>query len=366
MDPSPEVLPELYYTYHHGYDPDNSLPWKRPPRFVAFDELSFNRESRCVQISMAYLPIIIDNYFVNENKITSRILSEVKNIAENIKNELSDYLRNKGYIKTANKVDKIEIMSGTPNNWPINRYDLKIIKNNSHIENILSIRSYHQKLMIKTMYPGKILSPDDLFDSSLYIVNAYYQQQLNTIMINAGILLMPIYSDLYDNVSKYARLGVFIGHELSHSIDYLGNFFDSTGSYNPWSLDIDEDHYINKIQCFIDTYTKYTMYDNLHNGEQTLNENIADIIGFRNSYNYIFYNSNNNHKYTNEDKRKFFTVYAQTWCSNTNKNKEKKFIENSVHSTPEMRVNNVVIQHPDFIELFNCNNNKNIKKCNIY
>ena len=364
VDLSPDVRPELYYTYHHGYDPEHSLPWKRPPRFVAYEDLSYDRGMRCAQITAAYLPIILDNYFINENEIDEDLREGVKSIAVDIKHELVEYLRSRGYVKTADKVDKIEIMAGAPNNWPIDHSDLNITSTNTHTENILNIRYYHQKLMVRTLVvnnTAKPFTPDDLFDSSLYLVNAYYQHQLNSIMINAGILLLPAYSPLYDDISKKARLGVFIGHEFTHSIDIMGNFFDYTGSYNPWSLDIKEQQYYNKADCFVNLYDKTTMLGNRHDGEMTINENIADIIGFRTAYDSVF---KNNNQYTEDDKKQFFTVYAQTWCSSTTKEKEKEYISYSVHSTPEMRVNNVVTQHQDFYNVFQCKNR--YKPCNIY
>ena len=367
MDLTPKSDPELFYTYHHGYDPEHTLPWNRPPRFIATEFLAWDRQTRCTQITAAYLPILIDNYFVNEKNIGIKDRSQVKKVGESVKHELSNYLLSRGNRKAEEKVDNIEVMAGTPNNWPMDRSDLRIGRN-LHVENILNIRKYHQELMMDTMYPGKTLSADDLFDGPLYIANAYYQHQLNAIMINAGILLPPAFSSLYDEVSQFARLGVFIGHELVHSIDIMGTFFDKEGSYNPWMNYNEEVAYVNRAQCVVDLYNKKTRYGNMHNGEKTINENIADIIGFKSSYNSLF-NGKKRNKWTINDKKQFFLVYGQTWCKATTKKDEYDFIEMSVHSTPEMRVNNVVWQQDEFNTVFQCNPNtkaKSIKKCNLF
>ena len=360
VDPSPTVSPELYYTYHHGYDPEFSLPWKRPGRFVAYEELAWDRESRCAQVVAAFSPVMLDTFFVLATNIDQTMKNNVKQMAERIRDELSEYLRSRGSITAAQKVEKIEVMAGTPNSWPRDSAELTITTL-SHIQNILNIRNYHQNIMINTMYPNKILSPDDLFDGPLYLVNAYYQHQLNTILINAGILTMPAYSNEYSLIAQTARLGVFIGHELTHSVDITGTFFDETGSYNPWMSSSEQQQYMNRAQCIIDLYNKETYYGNKHDGDATVNENIADIIGFRSAYNSLFTGSTN---YTNNDKINFFKAYAQTWCTATTKQDELNYIETSVHSTPEMRVNNVVNQHPNFAPLFGCKTQQ--KKCNIF
>lgn len=66
IDPIPHHTPELYYIYHHGYDAEHALPWKRRGRFTTHDSLAVNRQQRCLQITAAYLPVIVDEYFAEE------------------------------------------------------------------------------------------------------------------------------------------------------------------------------------------------------------------------------------------------------------------------------------------------------------
>lgn len=124
--------------------------------------------------------------------------------------------------RAADKVLSIDVMAGTPDNWPIDRSNLKI-SDDSHADNILRIQRFHQELMVKTMCADCDVSPEALFDYPLNWVNAYFQHQLNTIVINAGIMKPPVFSALYSELGQMARLGVIVGHETGHSIDMTGS-----------------------------------------------------------------------------------------------------------------------------------------------
>ncbi len=358
--------PYRYYTYHHGYDPEHALPWKRPSKFIHPSEHLDNENpiTRCSQITTAYLPVILDSYFVQQSGLDRIQKMKIEELARSIKDQLVEDLRVHGNTYASQKVKQITILSGTPNNWPPDRSSLKI-GDFSHVDNILSIRQFHQELMLDALRLGKPLSPDDLIESPLSIPNAYYQPQLNAAIINAGIISYPMFDSKYHPAARAARLGTVIAHELSHSIDLTGILFDCTGSFNPWITNGAKDDYWTRAQCIIDLYSKKTRYGNQHDGERTVNENIADLIGFRTAYASSFGSSRRGSIQDNiESRREFFLVYAQTWCQGpTDKTSEKEFIRYSVHSTPEMRVNNVVTQQEDFDTLFSC---KPQNKCPLF
>jgi putative endopeptidase len=194
-----------------------------------------------------------------------------------------------------------------------------------------------------------------LFDSLVHQVNAFYVPSLNAIVINAGILAPPVFSGLYDSVSRFAKLGMILGHEMSHSIDLSGSNFDQFGSFHPWLSDDAAGRYEHNAQCFVDMYSTKTTLGNVHDGEKTLNENIADVAGFRAAYNAMFEEYRDlKHAKLDAYKRQFFIAYAQLWCKCTNNEAEQRYIKASVHSASDLRVNNVVRQHTDFAAVFQC------------
>ena len=240
---------------------------------------------------------------------------------------------------------------------------MKIISS-SFTENILSIRKYHlegiSKLFSIHVERNKPLNPDELFDGLVSIVNAFYQHQLNTVTINAGILQPPIFSSLYDKVSQTARLGVFVAHELVHSIDSVGISFDKHGSINSWLSDESKLQMKKRYRCFENTYSRKTLLGNTHDGSKTLNENVADKTGFSIAYNSLFddlvperYQSATQ-KEVVDQKREFYLAYSQLFCESINRQQEQQMIRTRTHSVSSMRVNNVVMQHKDFKEIWQC------------
>lgn len=365
---NPVSDPYKYYTYHHGYDAEHALPWKRPPKFTHPSDVleKENLRTRCAQITTAYLPIVLDNYFVQHSGLDRLQRSKIEELAQSIKSQLVDDLKAHGNTYASQKVKQIFIVPGIPDNWPPDRSSL-MIGNSSHVDNVLFIRRFHQELMLDNMRLGRALSPSELIESPLSIPNAYYQPQLNTAIINAGIISHPMFDSKYHSVARSARLGTVIAHELSHSIDLTGILFDCTGSFNPWITNGAQNDYLTRAKCIIDLYSKQTRYGNQHDGERTVNENIADLIGFRTAYASKFGSSSSEGSMLSniDSRREFFLVYAQTWCQGpTDALSEKEFIRYSVHSTPEMRVNNVVSQHEDFSKLFSCKTRSN--KCPLF
>ena len=66
-------------------------------------------------------------------------------------------------------------------------------------------------------------------------VNAYYEPTLNEMVFPAGILQPPFYANDADAArSTSARIGMVIGHELTHGFDDEGRQFDADGNLRDW------------------------------------------------------------------------------------------------------------------------------------
>jgi len=53
-------------------------------------------------------------------------------------------------------------------------------------------------------------------------------------VIPASFLHLPIYSNNEKDYIKYGKLGVVIGHELTHGFDNFGRNYDVNGKKNNW------------------------------------------------------------------------------------------------------------------------------------
>lgn len=392
----------LQYTYHHEYNMNFALPWKRASRFTPRDYApAIERKSiedRCLETTLAYLPVLVDHeffkyvtstFFNNTDWDTAEkeVLDLVEHLKMNLQDSLMEYYQETKdplTLQAAQKIPNIEAIIMVPDIWesekgPLHSRDaLEITETNTFLDNILTIRKFHQKLALmqskheKRETRRKKHEMDysffkHIFDLPIHQVNAFYHGQLNSIIINAGILLPPFYEPSYDPISKFSKAAVVIGHELTHSIDYSGIMFQQDGSFCPPDPNLLSSHFTNSL-CFTSLYSDVTPLGNKHNSLITLNENIADISGITLAYKTLF----ETHKdiylapYTNSVelpldhlKYQFFLSYGQLWCASQDKILEQKFIQTSTHSVPAFRVNKVLQQIPDFLNIFNCNPTQN-------
>jgi predicted metalloendopeptidase/nitrogen fixation-related uncharacterized protein len=368
-DGAPRIDPEAHYAYHRAYDSRYALPWKRPKKFLSTVHDPTNKEGECIFITEAYLPVLLDNYFINA-ELDEDTRESARSIVESVKHKFVEQVSHSMNYLTPHerniakdKIESIHFQIGAPDDWPLDRSDLEIVSS-SFTENILLIRKYHLeglfRLFSTHVERNTPLKVDELFDGLVSVVNAFYQHQLNTVTINAGILQPPVFSRLYDRVAQTARLGVFVGHELTHSIDTIGILFDKEGSINPWLSDESRIEMKKRYRCYENLYSRKTLLGNTHDGSRTVNENVADKTGFEIAYNSLFDESvperyqSSTQKQLVDQKREFYLAYAQVFCESINRQQEQQMIRRRTHSVSSMRVNNVVMQHEDFKEVWQC------------
>lgn len=88
----------------------------------------------------------------------------------------------------------------------------------------------HERLTLYDRMAREQLEAQWFAEVNYEIVNAWYDPTRNTITIPPGILFPPIYRGRND-VADLASMGTIIGHEMGHSLDVSGRFFDSHGFY---------------------------------------------------------------------------------------------------------------------------------------
>lgn len=379
---APKYDPEIHYAYHRSYEYRYSLPWQQP-RYFLMSTLdagdNSTKEDRCLSLTEAYLPVVVNKYYIHQYLPASTI-ERLEGMATVIKDEyqrtLGDFRNTMQYISNDqrllfyDKLSAVSVSTGMPTTflfenaqWPINP--------ESYVESVLMIRHYHVesdfRVYLKHVLDADNLNANILFDGLISVANAYYQHQLNTVILTAGLVQQPLFSPTYDEVSLYSRYGVMLAHEMTHSIDTIGVLFDSDGTYRPWLSETNYRNYLNQLKCFVDLYTTTTAYGNFHDGHKTLNENIADVTAFQIAYQAFVRTYNENQSPPPDDERRdFFVSYAQMYCEATSKSQEMAKIMRFSHSVGSLRVNNVVSQHPEFESLWGCRPpSGNTAKCTI-
>lgn len=176
-------------------------------------------------------------------------------------------------------------------------------------------------------------------------VNAYYSPDKNKFVMPIGILQYPFFVPEGDVVENLGAVGAVVGHELGHSIDDEGSKFNSDGKLKQWMSDADIQKFKSRGEKMITQFNKIG-----HNGELTLGENVADLVGLGFGYNAAFPEN----KGSVEDKKKFFVAYARLWCGVAREKTKEMWLKTDPHSLGFARINEQVKHQPGFYEAFQC------------
>jgi putative endopeptidase len=194
-------------------------------------------------------------------------------------------------------------------------------------------------------------------------VNAYQDPQANTINFPAG-MLQPVYFDAAeDDAINYGAEGATVGHELTHGFDDQGRKFDAKGNLRDWWTPQDAKAYDDRGQCIANEYTGPVpgVAGVSQNGKLTQGEDTADNGGIYLALSALIQDLKQQGK-TVEDKdaagltnlQRFFIAYGTSWCDQFRPEFMRTLLLTDAHSMPELRVNNVVSNMPEFQKAFSC------------
>ncbi|KAL3994610.1 Peptidase M13 family protein [Acanthocheilonema viteae] len=202
------------------------------------------------------------------------------------------------------------------------------------------------------------------FGASASVVNAFYSSFRNAIVFPAAILQAPFFDRTFPKAMNFGGIGSVIGHEIIHGFDDQGSQFDYQGNLRDWWDSATKRNFNEKKDCFIKKYNNYVVPEtNLHiSGLRTLDENIADNGGVKEAF-----RAYRNHikKIGHEEKRLpglehldmnqiFFLSSAQMWCGHSRPAALIRQILTGQHAPLRFRVNGVVVNQPEFAEVFKC------------
>ena len=257
-------------------------------------------------------------------------------------------------LKLAAVMDKI----GYPDKWI--DYSSLTITRESYPENVERATDFELKRQLT--FIGKPLDRTQ-WQMTPPTVNAYEDPQTNTINFPAGIL-QPVYFDASeDDVINYGAEGAVVGHELTHDFDDQGRKFDVNGDLRDWWTPEDEKQYDERGACIAKEYTGPVpgVAGVQQNGKLTQGEDTADNGGIHLALSALEADLKQQDK-TLEDKdqhgltnlQRFFIAYGTSWCDQIRPQAMRTLILTNPHSVPELRVNNVVANMPEFQKAFSC------------
>ncbi|KAJ8916562.1 hypothetical protein NQ315_000206 [Exocentrus adspersus] len=231
------------------------------------------------------------------------------------------------------------------------------------------IRAFKQAYQI-----SQLAKRDRTFwDKSPFEVNAYYNRPNNKIIFPVAVL-NPVFFGSNVTVLDYGRIGSVIGHEITHGFDSQGQMYDQDGVMKQWWSQDTKTHFQEKARCFVDQYDQYYVpeIDAYINGTVTLNENIADNGGARESYKAmkkLLTRSGRSPRTKNYDADQlFFIGYGTMWCNNPS-TQYLMAMKNDQHAVARWRVNGVLSNMEQFSEAFKCGAGSKMnpeKRCRLW
>lgn len=208
---------------------------------------------------------------------------------------------------------------------------------------------------------AKLGKPVDrsVWEMGAYIVNAYYNPNLNEIVFPAGILQPPYFNPAADDAVNYGGIGTVIGHEITHGFDDSGRQYDAKGNLKDWWSKRDAMQYLARSDAIVKQFDAYEGVDGIKvNGRLTLGENISDLGGLRISY-LALQKAVNTHTPASIDgysaEQRFFLSFAQSWRSLARNEVERVRLTTDGHSPPRFRVKGAIANLPEFSTAFSCN-----------
>jgi neprilysin len=196
--------------------------------------------------------------------------SHVSKMIQNIKNE---FVKNKNAKEWMDEETKAAVkLKVDKMGEEIGFYD--DIMNDAKLNQIYK---FHNSFEVYDEWEDKVKPTD---------VNAYYHWDKNTIKFPAGILQGLFFNADRPQYMNYGGIGFVIGHEITHGFDDHGSQYNENGNLQNWWAKATEKTFIEKANCFIDQYGSYIepLTGLPLNGINTLNENIADNGGIKQSY----------------------------------------------------------------------------------
>ncbi|XP_055905883.1 neprilysin-4-like [Eupeodes corollae] len=319
------------------------------------------------QVGMATGAMFVQRYFDEDSKNeTVGLLSEVKDAFTETLMGL-EWIDERTKELAHNKVNKTKLAVGYPdfilNPTELNKLysDLKVMPE-KRFENTLNLVKYSSRER-RVRFSKNV--DKEMWPSAPAVVNAFFEQTNNRIVIPVGILQPPVFHKNFPRALNYGSMGAFVGHELTHGFDDVGREFDSAGNMIPWWSMEAVKGFQEREKCFVDQYGNFSVNGKFLPGIMSKGENIADNGGVRQAFR-VYRKWQIANKKSKRDSTEampglnltndqlFFVAYGQSWCNAIRPEALENRLQTNFHCPGKFRVIGALANFEDFSDVFQC------------
>ncbi len=174
--------------------------------------------------------------------------------------------------------------------------------------------------------------------------NCGYDPQSNSIWIFGAFARGDIYNAEMNDENLYARLGIVIGHEISHAFDSTGAQFDQDGNMEQWWTDEDWAAFRERNEKLNAYFNAIHPWEGQDLAENKTGESCADMGGMKCMLRMA-------KKQDSFDYDQFFRSFANLWMTKGTLTIAYKYFDDE-HPLAYLRVNCPLQQFDEFFDLY--------------
>lgn len=255
------------------------------------------------------------------------------------------------------KVDNIRIVVGYPEKWI--DYSGVDVRRDDFFGSATRLNEFAVRRALARLgtsdEPDGFANPENSLPTK---VNAGYSPDRNGIEIPAAILQPPFYDPKADPAVNYCSIGAVIGHELTHSLDWMGRLFDADGALRNWWTPADVAAFDSRSRNLVAQASAYEVVPGVFlNGSLSAGENLADLggvmLGYRALQAHLKANPQDDRKIDGlTPRQRCFLAWAQLWASKTRPELLRTYADTDPHPPGSYRMIAPARNHPGFHEAF--------------
>jgi putative endopeptidase len=285
--------------------------------------------------------IYVERYLSSEAKAQVADLVAHLRFALKTRIERLDWMSWETKLKALDKLARLKLKIAYPEKW--HDYSALEVRPNDLMGNVQASLKFDWLRQVSRLH-----SPVDReeWDMNPQTVDAYYDTNLNEMVLPAGILQPPFFDAAADPAINYGGIGAIIGHEMIHGFDDQGRKYDGAGVLSNWWKSADAKQFKVRAAVLGRQFDAYKPFAGAHvNGDLTMGENIADLGGALvalDAYHHLLGETPAPEIDGLTGDQRFFSSYAQSWREKSTDASIRQQIISDSHAPARYRVNGVV------------------------